>query len=309
MAGEASERMYELLRMIQQIDRVASTMPGLADSVFAPISLDIPRLAPPELGCMRVVSWLFVQHFEAGKVGTAFLEARGDVYGHDPDQKVRRQRLLIQRLRTFFQHNLDAKNAHDRDIVEGCEQWFKENCGTAAPSTDDHWGKCLSALLAQAQECFDVLLNILRSIEADESCHKICQEWQFRIKRHYPPHLFDELIAKVAVDMGRDGVEGISLRKRHYDSWQKHMSLLHDGVDFEAEARKLVEYSILSLAPKVLPVTGKDLMEQFALGPGPIIGQLLKSAQQMYEAEPCSREDLLEKLRSRTPPGLVGPAV
>ncbi|MEK7996653.1 MAG: hypothetical protein AAB403_22855 [Planctomycetota bacterium] len=297
MAGDAPNRMYELLRMIEQINRVAMTMPGLAGGVFAPVSLEIPKLAPPELGCMRVVSRLFVQHFEAGKIGTAFLEARGDVYGHDPEQKVKRHRLLTQQLRTFFQHNLDSKKPQDRDIVEGCERWFRENCGTAVPSTDEHWGKCLSALLAQAQECFEILLKTLRSIEADESCLNICREWELRIKRHHPPHMFDELIAKVAVDMGRDGIDASSLRKRHYDSWQKHMSLLQDGVDFEAEARKLIEYSILNLAPKVLPVTGKDLMEEFGLGPGPMIGQLLTSAQQLYEAEPCSREDLLQRLR------------
>jgi hypothetical protein len=303
MAGSAPDQMYELLRSIDQINRVALTMPGIAGGIFAPVSLEMPKLAPPELGCMRVVSWLFVQHFEAGKIGTAFLESKADVYGHDPDQNVRRHRRLIQQLRTFSQHNLDSTKAHDRSIVEGCERWFKQNCGTAVPSTDEHWEKCVLALLSEANSCFQIMVRTLRSIEEDESSVNICQEWELRIKRHYPPYMFDSIISEAAVDMGRDGIDAISLRKRHYDSWQRHMSLLQDGVDFEAEARKLIEYSILNLTPKMLPVTGKDLMQEFGVAPGQVIGQLLKTAQQLYEAEPCSRNVLLEKLRIHSPTG------
>src|SRR5690606_25420197 len=126
-----------------------------------------------------------------------------------------------------FQHNLDSSKAHDRDIVEACKQWFKASCGTAVPSTDEHWSKCLSSLLNEAQEALRSLLDTLRSIEADESCENICREWQVRIKRNFPPYMFDDLIVKAAVDMGRDGIDAVSLRKRHYDVWQKHMSLLH----------------------------------------------------------------------------------
>src|ERR1017187_3711250 len=186
----------------------------------------MPKLSPAELGCMRVVSWLFVQHFEAGKIGSAFLEGKVELYGQDGAQKVKCHRLVIQKLRTLFQHNLNLEKPHDRDIVETCERWFKDSCGTAVPSSDEHWTKCLSRLLLEAQECLEILLNTLRSIESDESCNKICYEWELRIKRYYPPHRFDEIIAKVAVDMGRDSVDGSSLRKRYYESWSKHIGLL-----------------------------------------------------------------------------------
>jgi hypothetical protein len=85
--------MYELLRQIEQINRVTRTLPGLGGGLFAPVSLEMPKLSPPELGCMRVVSWMFVQHFEAGKIGSAFLESKVELYGHDIAQIVRRHRL------------------------------------------------------------------------------------------------------------------------------------------------------------------------------------------------------------------------
>lgn len=305
MDADTSNRMYELLRLIEQVNKLAVTMPGIEGGVFAPVSLYMPKLTPPELGCMRVVSWLFVQHFEAGKLGTSFLEGKIEVYGHDPERKAKRHRSLIQQFRTFFQHNLDSSKEHDRDIVEACEQWFKANCGTAVPSADEHWARCLSALLNEAQEALQILLDTLRSIEADESCESICREWHVRIKRYFPPYMFDDLILKAAVDMGRDGIDAVSLRKRNYDSWQQHMSLLKDGVDFEAEARKLVEYAMLSLAPKVLPITGKDLMAEFALGPGQVIGELLRAARQMHEDVPSSRNELLGRLKAEVLPGLL----
>jgi hypothetical protein len=38
-------------------------------------------------------------------------------------------------------------------------------------------------------------------------------------------------------------------------------------------------------------------MEEFDLEPGPAIGTLLKKAYMIYDREPCSREDILRKLR------------
>src|ERR1017187_6345027 len=99
-----ANQMYELLRTMEQINRVTATLPGPIPGVFAPVSLDMPRFSPAELGCMRVVSWLFVQHFEAGRIGGAFLQSHAVGYGHDPNGDAEQHRLLVQRLRTFFQH-------------------------------------------------------------------------------------------------------------------------------------------------------------------------------------------------------------
>src|ERR1017187_662454 len=297
-----ANQMYELLRTMEQINRLAMTLPGPIPGVFAPVSLDMPRFSPAELGCMRVVSWLFVQHFDAGRIGAAFLESRAEPYGHDPDGDAERHRLLIQHLRTLFQHNLDAQKPHDRDIQGTCGRWFRSQCGTAIPWEEQHWNACLAALLAEARQCFGILLKTVRSIEADESREVICREWAFRLARFYPPHVFDELIGKVAIDMGRDGIDALALRKRFYDSWTKQPGLLRDDVNFEAEARKLIEHAILTMVPKVLPITGKDLMEEFGLGPGPLIGSLLQAARTICESAPCSRNELLERLRAEVIP-------
>jgi len=47
----------------------------------------------------------------------------------------------------------------------------------------------------------------------------------------------------------------------------------------------------------VLPITGHDIINEFNVVPGPIVGQLLEKARNFYNTEPCSRDELLEKIR------------
>jgi len=61
--------MYELLRLIEQANLLGASLSSGGLAVFADVSLETPKLSPPELGCIRVVSWLFVQYFEAGAPG------------------------------------------------------------------------------------------------------------------------------------------------------------------------------------------------------------------------------------------------
>jgi hypothetical protein len=66
--------------------------------------------------------------------------------------------------------------------------------------------------------------------------------------------------------------------------------------DFEREARKLIEDALLKDPTSVLPITGSDILAEFGLSPGPLIGSLLAEGKRIYQLEPCSRKILLEKL-------------
>lgn len=291
------ELMYEIVRCNEEINRVASRLTGISYGVFEPVSLAMPKFAPAELGFLRLVSWLFVLYYEVGKVGVAFLGERLATYGLDPDGHLHTHRQLVQQLRTFLQHHLDPRKPHDRGIQGNCEQWLQEHCGTPVPGTDEQWKTCLLALLSEAHRFLEVLLQTIRNIEQDESREEICHAWLFRIQRYHPPHVFDELIAVVAVDMGRENLDPVRLRTRFYDKWTQELALLQTDYDFEVEARKLIEYALLTAMARALPITGKDIMEEFTIPPGSRIGELLERARRLYEAEPCSRPILLERLR------------
>jgi hypothetical protein len=291
--------MYELLRLIEQANQLAASLSSGALVVFEDVSLETPRLSPPELGCIRVVSWLFVQYFEAGRIGVGFLDGKASAYGHDPDGTVKQHRQTTQRLRTFFQHNLNSTKPHDRGIQDSCREWFKQKCGTAVPVGDDHWAACLGGIIGEAVTGIQALVRTLRSIESDEGCKQICEEWRLRVSRTLAPYQFDELISVVAADMGRPEIDPASLRKRHYDQWVKHLGLLNEEADVRLEARKLVENAILTAIPDILPITGKDLISEFQIAPGPEVGRLLEEARALCSQQRLNRDELIGKLRDR----------
>jgi hypothetical protein len=232
-----------------------------------------------------------------GKIGVAFLTDRLPTYGLDPDGRLRDHRRLVDQLRTFLQHNLDPREHHDRDVQDHCEAWLEAHCGTRVPGAHEQWQRCLLRLLEEALDFLEALLQTVRSIEQDESREEICRAWQFRIERYHPPHAFDELIAIVAADMGRDHLDPVRLRRQFYDKWTQELTLLIVEYEFAIEARKLIEHALLTAITSVLPITGHDIMQELGIPSGPDVGRILARARQLYDANPCSREMLLDQLR------------
>ncbi len=297
--GSAEALMYEIIARKEEIDKVAVHLIEVTDGVFEAVSLGMPKFEPPELGFLRLVSWLFVLYHETGRVGVNFLTDRLAAYAIDPDGKLGGHPAVVRDLRTFSQHNLDPRKGHDSGVQAACEGWLKEHCGTPVPGNDTQWRACLYGLLREACAFLAALLAVARKIEQDESRDQICREWTFRIRKHYPPHIFDALISSVAADMGREHIDAARLRNRYYDKWTRALDLLDSDHNLETEARKLIEYVLLTDATPVLPITGKDIMEEFGIAPGPNVGHLLEHARRIYECEPCSRSDLLGRLRDK----------
>jgi hypothetical protein len=54
---------------------------------------------------------------------------------------------------------------------------------------------------------------------------------------------------------------------------------------------------MLTVIPDVLPITGKDIIRELQIEPGPLVGRLLAEARSLYGGERLSREQLLERLR------------
>jgi hypothetical protein len=230
-------------------------------------------------------------------VGVTFLTERFGAYKLDHDGASVAHYQLVQKLRTYLQHNLDLRETHDLQIVQDCQAWLAKQCGTAVPDTESRWAKCLTALLRESFEFLEALLMVLRQIESDESRLAIRDDWLLRLTRYHPPQQFDEIIPQIAADMGREHLDCIAFRRRFHDRWIQSLRGLTVGYDFKAEARKLIEDALLRDVTNVLPITGQDLISEFSLAPGRIVGTLLAEARKIYEQSPCSREQLLTRLR------------
>lgn len=291
--------MYELISLIEEIGSLAqSPLIRIQEGVFGELSLRNPEFAPAKLGLLETVSWLYVLYNEVGKVNVEFLIERLVAYDLDLQNKHAEHFHIVHDLRTYFQHHLTPSELRSLSIQEACQQWFHERCETTVPRKEEEWKDCLIGLLNEALNFLQTLGECIRSIERDESREQILRQWEFRRFRYHPPHEFDRLIEEVAADMGRESIEAIRLRRSFYDKWIKELELL-GNYDFKVEARKQIEHALLSETIAILPITGNDIMEEFNLKPGREVGELLKRAQTLYQADPCTREALLEKLRQK----------
>lgn len=288
--------MYEIISRREEMNLLASRAIGVEVPVFEEMSLPMPKLNPAELGFIRAVSWLYVLYHEAGKVGVGFLAERFPAYYLDPENFLVVHYRVIQSFRTYLQHNLDSKTAHDLEIREACERWLAEKCGTPFPGSEDQWNGCLVSILSEALNFLDALNKCIREIESDESRNMIVQAWIFQLKRYHPPHEFDTLISEVASDMGRGAIDSVRLRLRNYDKWTNDLRQLHGDYEFDVEARKLIEHTLLTETAKISPITGKDVMEAFNVPPGAQVGRLVERGYELYLSDPCTKELLLQRL-------------
>ena len=290
--------MYEVLALRDRINAISTRFSGVGP-VFGPISLNLPKLEPAELGFIRVVSWLFVGYFETGKLGTEFLSELATTLNISAEQLNVAHRRRVQQLRTYCQHNLNPNEPRTQEIRSACEGWFAKHCGTHAPSDNAHWNKILLALISEAILYFSGLEKVLRQIEQSDSQGQILEQWILRVSRFHAPYKFDEIVAVVAADFGRENFDSVKFRRRYYDKWRKEFEVRTDDCDFEREARKLIEHALLSELEKVLPINGTDVMREFCIPPGNEVKEILALAKEIFNNAPCTYEQLLQRTRER----------
>lgn len=288
--------MYDILLLIEEIDRVAVGVTRGGKGVFGKLSLRMPKFAPAELGFLRTVSWFYVLYYEVGRVNVEFLAELLPNYGLDPNGRLSSHLTRCAQLRTFLQHNLDPSKTRNLAIQVACEGWLEYCCGTQVPELDKEWERCLVSLLEENREFLLGLRDCIRCIEKDEGRDSIVEQWLFRVDRYHAPHEFDDLIFQVASDMGRDFINPELVRGKFYDTWVKELKLLKGNYDFKVEGRRLIEHVLLDKLVPVLPITGVEIMTRFEIPPGPKVGELLEEARRLYGIERCSGKELLDRL-------------
>lgn len=287
--------LVEFVRMRDQVDQLAEALLPSRSRVFGDVSLPLPSLEGSfELAFIRTTSWLYANYFEVGRVSVRFLVRSGggesgSAYG---DSHLN----LVRALRTQQEHSLDPRSKSDRATAEACSAWFETTCGTRLPREESHWRDLCIALIEQARGFVVQLRDILGDIEKDPDRDLILRQWEDRLERDWPAHRYHDLIATVASDIGREAVDPVAFYNRHGSTFSAGMRLIREDCDLQVEARKLVERALLSETVSVLPLTGQDIMDAFEIPPGPEIGRLLGIARSVYEASPCGRDELLQRI-------------
>jgi len=291
-----SSLMYEIGALKQGLELRSDSLFQAQHLAFREMSLRQPTFSPPELGFYQVVSWLYCFYYEAGRVSFPFLLEHLSVYGLDDQNKIREHYRHVRQLRTQLQHNLNLESSGDLQLQKYCENWYSRHCGSAIPGNDEEWKKCLVSLLSEALDFLNLAIGCVRSIERDESKERVVEQWLFRVRRHHPLHEFEKLVSIIAKDMGQDFLDPAKICERYYDKWDKKLQSMTGEYDFNSEARKLIEHTLLTDADLPLPITGQDIIRQLRIPPGTSVGRLLKKARNLYNENPCNKEALIAQL-------------
>jgi hypothetical protein len=297
-----TDLMLGIIARVERVDRLTLALFGEPDKrVFGSLpSSGIPTLTPAELGFIRSASWLYMAYHEIGAASLRFLIGLMGAYRLDAERSAAHY-ASVREMRTFLQHNLTLSPSGSPRAQSVCEDWLASKCGSAVPALDGEWLQCLEALLGDAVAFLAVVEACVRAIEADDARDSVLRDWGRARMRHHPPEQFDGLVEQVAGDLGIDAVDAPALRKRYYDRWVKHLRALTE-YSFDIEARKLIEHALLREVTKLPPITGHDIIDLLGIPPGPKVGDALRQAYALYDADPsCSRDELLARLRASLP--------
>lgn len=285
-----------VLRIHQQINALAHSL--LEHPAFEDLHVTIPDPSSPEPGFIRATSWLYCLYFEAGRVSLTFLRRLGEGYGLIDRTKTDEHIEVVRCLRTELHHNLGFADS-DQAARSTAQGWRRKVCGTAIPHSDEQWRGCYDRLVDEANEFLNSIDQVVRRIEADSDRSEMnLEEWLRRLKRSWPAAAFDCLVDDSKYRLGREAMNTVGFRNRHIDRWRKQLDLLEDGFDFEYEATRIIEKTLLDEDGMVLPVSGQDIIKIFSLAPGPLVGKYLKEARKHFESAPCSKEELMTYLKS-----------
>jgi hypothetical protein len=288
--------MYRIVTIKDNINRLASNVKDI-DYIFDYISLEMPKLSHPELGFIRIVSWLYVLYYEAGKINVDFISQRFEAYNIDSDENLKMHFSNVHDLRTFLQHNLNSDREHDSKIDKICTNWFKRNCSTWVPNSDSEWESCLESILLNSIEFLKGLESCFREIEKDDSYTQIVEQWVLKRQQYHPPHDFERMIQLTANDMGRDNIDSKKICNKYMGGWKNELGLLKSDYDFAYEVRRRVENVLLNDVSLI--ITGKDIIDR-GITPGPDVAVYLKKADLIYKnsENTFSKEELLDNVFS-----------
>lgn len=248
-----------------------------------------------EAGFLRIVSWLYMVFYEAGRADTIFLLEKMKGFELDKDGIYKDYYKLIHALRTNLQHSMNFQNQRNDALKQATELWFIKQIHISYPRTSAEWRKCLRMLLIEALSLFEAMEKMVQIIISDDDSKQLILSWNQDASHFHEPSDFDQIIYNVAHEIGIQ-IDVVKHRNKYFELWTKKIEVLPAGYDFESEARKMVQKTLLEDPP--IPVTTSEIMKELKITAGPIVGYYLKQAKQLYFDSPCSREQLLERLKT-----------
>ncbi len=251
-----------------------------------------------ELGYKDTIAVLYKLYRECGRVSVNYLISKMNVYECN-ETYVKNHILLIDKMRTFFYHNLILSSKHDKEIITICEKWFETNCNSKKPVEENEWGSCLNQLQLDSIECLNNIYTCVIAINRDyDFKDDIIEEWILKKNLDFPKHKCIPLVEEIAKSLGRD-IDYVLIVDKNYSKWMKELKYSSTlNIDnFIDNLKKVIEYTVLEETGNIMPITGKDIILEFGIKPGRLVGSLMEKAKDIYNNnKSINKEELLKSL-------------
>jgi hypothetical protein len=258
-------------------------------------SLRLRRFDEPELGLLRLSSWLFSLNRESSKEAIEFLRRvvpTGSYAAYDDHVR------LVSNLRTYFQHHL-SESQRDSKIREDARE-FLDIRGTHG---EDQilWNSALDGLVADFVSSIEIIARSLEDLISDPDLADLTKaSWAIYRAKAVPPHEADRIVEQVATQLGLEHIDPRAFREKHFSTWRRQLDLLSDETDPREYLAGMVERALLNVLKDVpLPVSGADIIDSFGIPPGPRIGEILQAVKISHADAPKSKQVLLEEVADR----------
>lgn len=284
--GEAA-----LLSSADQLREAVAALLGDSSALSLP-SQELRGFATPELGVLRLASWLFSFRRESARNALDFVL---DASGQDSQSEAKSRDLLLHYLRTYFQHHL-TNSPGDSLKRQQAQDWL----GGDAPfeneeSTD--WASALRRLTSEAKRLLEQSTALAKSMTGgDEMPNSVAERWGIYQERSIPAHEVDELIQERADLLGLGNLDVQVFRERHYAGWRKQLQLLTQNISPRDFLGGLVERELVNVMRSApLPVSGDDVMDAFGVRPGREVGVILAMVERLHAETPGTKDELLHR--------------
>lgn len=231
----------------------------VSESVLPDVMIEPPKNVEDELAFLRLVAWSYTVLHETAKLSLGVLR-------HLPPLRDRSGTLLphIRALRTWTSHNLALDSKTDVATLRNAIAWFRTNCGTGAPSTNDHWSKCFEVLSNDIATLLEQAVEACDAFEDPIDGRGLKEEFERRLERNWDAFRFDVFVEAACKLLGYSGVDVVSFRNKHLNHWRKVVELSEPDAICN-NLTKRVEADVLQFMGEAAPLTGAEFQALLAL--------------------------------------------
>lgn len=271
---------------------------NVAIEALGDLNIRPPSGDADEASFLRLTAWSFSLLFEVGRLSVPFLldlNVNTAIDESSKNHKAARQN--VQRLRTFMYHNLGFDDGHDMTIRREVSNWFIQTCGSAFPSSHEHWSKCFNQLAEDVcgvvQHCSEKLSVVLSSPEDKEM---IIEDLRRRLKRVLQPHEFDQMIEDAAVRIGQK-INARAFRESRIAGWQAYLVAMPDDLNPKSELERVIDSQVADHFRSQLPIRTQEIMQALGLDPGPDVGKAVEIARRIFSEGTTDKQELITRTR------------